>query len=208
MNTLLGHFQTFRTCQHCNSKGKIIKTPCNHCHGSGKVNVSREISLHIPKGIDNGNRIRVRGGGNAGDNDGESGDLYVHINIKPHKIFQRKGSDIHCEVSISFVQAALGATIEVPTIDGKAKLDIPAGIQSDTVQNIAGKGIPYLRGEGCGDEFVTIKVVTPKNLTARQKKLLQQFEKTETDNKNSESKNFFSTLKDAVNNFRLKLSTI
>ena len=209
MNTLLGQFQTFRTCQHCHGKGKIIKTPCKHCHGNGKVNVTREISLNIPKGIDNGNsRIRVRGGGNAGDNGGEVGDLYVYISVKPHKIFQRKGSDIHCEVSISFVQAALGATIEVPTIDGKVKLDIPAGTQSDTIQKIVGKGIPYLRGEGYGDEYVTIKVVTPKNLTARQKKLLQQFEKSETDNKNSESKNFFSTLKDVVNNFRLKLSTI
>ena len=182
IKTLLGQFQTVKMCQRCHGKGKIIKTPCNHCHGNGKVNVTREISLNIPKGVDNGTRIRVRGGGNSGDNGGEAGDLYVHINIKPHKIFQRKGSDIHCEVSISFIQAALGTTIEVPTIDGKFELDIPAGIQSDTVQKIAGKGIPYLRGEGCGDEYVTIKVVTPKNLTARQKKLLQQFEKTQNNN--------------------------
>lgn len=200
MKTLLGQFQTFKTCQRCHGKGKIIKTPCNHCHGNGKVNTTREISLNIPKGIDNGNRIRVRGGGNSGDYGGETGDLYVYINIKPHKIFQRKGSDIYCEVSISFVQAALGATIEVPTLNGNLKLDIPAGTQSDTIQKIAGKGIPYLRSDGHGDQYVIIKVVTPQNLSRHQKKLLQQFE-NETDNTSS----FFSHIKNFFNNMRLAI---
>ena len=200
MKTLLGQFQTVKTCQFCHGKGKIIKTPCNHCHGNGKVNTTREISLNIPKGIDNGNRIRVCGGGNAGDNGGETGDLYVYINIKPHKIFQRKGSDIHCEVSISFVQAALGTTIEVPTLDGKVTLDIPAGTQSDSVQKIAGKGIPYLRSDKRGDEYVTIKVITPQNLSRHQKKLLKQFE-NETDNTSS----FFSHIKNFFNNMRLAI---
>lgn len=200
--TLLGQFQTVKTCQRCHGKGKIIKTPCNHCHGNGKINVSREISLNIPKGIDNGNRIRVHGGGNAGDNGGESGDLYVYINIKPHKIFERKGSDIYCEVSISFAQAALGASVEVPTLDGKVNLDIPAGTQSDTIKKIAGKGIPYLRGEGRGDEFVTIKVATPQHLSRHQKKLLQQFE-NETDNTSS----FFSHIKNFCDNIYMQLAT-
>ena len=200
MKTLLGQFQTVKTCQRCHGKGNIIKTPCNHCHGNGKVNVTREISLNIPKGVDTGTRIRVRGGGNAGDNGGETGDLYVHINIKPHKIFQRKGSDIYCEIPISFVQAALGTKIEVPTLDDNVKLDIPAGTQSDTIQKIDGKGIPYLRGEGCGDEFITIKVVTPQNLSRHQKKLLQQFE-NETDN----TSNFFSHIKNFFNNMRLAI---
>ena len=169
-------FQTIRACERCHGKGKIIKTCCHYCQGKGKVKVNRELSIKIPKGVDNGTRIRVRGGGNSGDNCGEPGDLYVYINVKPHSIFKRKGEDVYCEASISFVQAALGAKIEVPTIDGKVELNIPSGIQSDTVQKIAGKGIPYLRSEGRGDEYVTIKVVTPKNLTSHQKKILQQFE--------------------------------
>ena len=207
LKTLLGQFQTVKTCQHCHGEGKIIKTPCKHCHGKGKVNVTREISLNIPKGIDNGNRIRVRGGGNAGDNGGESGDLYVYISVKPHKIFQRKDNDIYCEVSISFVQAALGATVEVPTLDGKVKLDIPAGTQSGTVQKIVGKGIPYLRSDGRGDEYVTIKVLTPKNLTTRQKKLLEQFDKVVDDKSQSEKKNFFNMIKNFAINFYSKLIT-
>ena len=201
IKTLLGQFQTVKTCQRCHGKGKIIKTSCNHCHGNGKVNVTREISLNIPKGIDNGNRIRVRGGGNAGDNGGESGDLYVYINIKPHKIFERKGNDIYCEVSISFVQAALGTTVEVPTLDGNFKLDIPSGTQSGTVQKVAGKGIPHLRGEGCGDEYVTIKVLTPQNLSRHQKKLLQKFE-----NKTDNTSSFFSHIKNFFNNMRLAIN--
>ena len=201
MKTLLGQFQTVKTCQRCHGKGKIIKTPCKHCHGNGKVNVTREISLNIPKGIDNGNRIRVRGGGNASDNGGEYGDLYVYINIKPHRIFERKGNDIYCEVSISFVQAALGTTVEVPTLDGNFKLDIPAGTQSGIVQKIAGKGIPHLRSDGRGDEFVTIKVLTPQNLSRHQKKLLKQFE-NETDN----TSNFFSHIKNFFNNMRLAIN--
>ena len=207
MNTLIGQFQTVKTCQRCHGKGKIIKTPCKHCHGNGKINVSREISLHIPKGIDNGNRIRVRGGGNAGDNGGEAGDLYVYISVKPHKIFQRKGSDIYCEVPISFVQAALGATIEVPTIDGKFELDIPAGTQSDTIKKINGKGITYLRSDGRGDEYVTIKVVTPKNLNNRQKKLLEQFDKAVDDKSQPEKKTFFNMIKNFAINFYSKLIT-
>ena len=204
MKTLLGQFQTIKTCERCHGKGKIIKTPCNHCHGNGKVNITREISLNIPKGIDNGNRIRVRGGGNSGDNGGEAGDLYVYINIKPHKIFQRKGSDIYCEVSISFVQAALGTKIEVPTIDGNVELNIPAGTQSDTIKKINGKGIPYLRSDGRGDEYVTIKVLTPKNLTTRQKKLLEQFETYSNSELQQENKSLFSKLKNLANYFYWK----
>ena len=198
--TLFGQFHTVKTCKSCHGKGKIIKTPCRHCHGNGKVNVSREISLKIPKGIDNGNRVRVRGGGNAGDYGGETGDLYVYINIKPHKIFQRKGSDIYCEIPISLVQAALGTKIEVPTLDGNFKLDIPAGTQSDSVQKIAGKGIHYLRSDGRGDEYITIKVLTPQNLSRHQKKLLQQFE-----NENNNTSNFFSHIKNFFNNMRLAI---
>ena len=183
-------------------KEVTIKIPphLKHSNDEGKGKATRDIKVYIPKGVDNGTRIRVRGGGNASDNGGEPGDLYIYINVNPHKIFKRKGDDIYCEVSISFVQAALGTKIEVPTLDGNVKLDIPAGTQSDTIQKIAGKGIPYLRSDGRGDEYVTIKVVTPQNLSRHQKKLLQQFE-NETDN----TSNFFSHIKNFFNNMRLAI---
>ena len=189
--------QTVTTCNRCHGTGQVVKTPCSHCHGEGKVHVNREISISIPKGINNGNRIRVRGGGQAGERGGQPGDLYVYVTIKPHPIFKRNGADVHCEVPISFVQAALGATIEVPTIDGKVDMNIPAGIQSGTIQTIKGKGIPNLRGEGRGDEYVTIKVLTPKNLTDKQKELLKEFEGIVDDNKvHPERKTFVNRLKD------------
>ena len=205
-NDPFGFMQSAKTCERCHGRWKIIKTSCHHCHGEGKVKSNRKISLKIPKGVDTGARIRVKDGGNAGDNGGGYGDLYVYIHIKPHRIFQRKGNDIYCEESISFVQAALGTTIEVPTIDGKVKLDIPAGIQPDTVQKIKGKGVPYLRGEGRGDEYVTIKVITPKNLSARQKKILKQFESS-NDETQSEKKSLFDSLKNFFSNVHLKLAS-
>ncbi len=194
--TPFGQIQTSRTCERCHGTGKIVKTPCKHCHGEGKVKNILEQTLNIPKGINNGNRIRINGGGQAGENGGQPGDLYVYISIKPHSLFKREGNDVYCEIPISFVQAALGATIEAPTIHGKEEIKIPAGIQSGTVQKIKGKGIPFLRGEGCGDEFVTIKVLTPKNLTDRQKKLLEEFENGVDDNKvHPEKKTFLDRLK-------------
>ena len=194
--TPFGQIQTMRTCERCHGTGKIVKTPCSHCHGEGRVKNVKDIQLNIPKGVNNGNRIRVNGGGQAGENGGQPGDLFVYINIKPHEIFKREGNNVYCEVPISFVQAALGATVEAPTIHGKVPMKIPSGTQSGTVQKISGKGIPNLRGEGVGDEYVTIKVLTPKNLTDRQKKLLQEFESGVDDNKvHPEKKNFIDKLK-------------
>ena len=194
--TPFGQIQTMRTCERCHGTGKIVKTPCGHCHGEGKIRNVKEMTVNIPKGVNNGNRIRIKGGGQAGENGGQPGDLFVYIMIKPHEFFKREGNNVYCEVPISFVQAALGATIEAPTIDGKVEMKIPAGIQSGTVQRIKNKGIPNLRGEGRGDEFVTIKVLTPKNLTDRQKKLLQEFESGVDDNTvHPEKKNFIDKLK-------------
>ena len=188
--------QTFVTCDRCHGSGKIIKNPCKHCHGDGKVKVTRDIKVTIPKGVNVGNKLRIQGGGQAGDRGGQPGDLIVYINIKPHELFKRRDADVYCDVPISFVQAALGGTVEAPTIDGKIEMKIPAGIQSGTVQRIKGKGIPHLRGEGRGDEYVTIKVLTPQNLTERQKNLLQQFESGVDDNKvHPEKKNFIDKLK-------------
>ena len=173
--TPFGVISNARPCERCHGTGQIIKNPCDHCHGAGKIRVERDIKLNIPKGVDEGQRLRVSGGGQAGERGGKPGDLYVYINIKPHKIFTRNDTEVHCEVPISFVQAALGAKIEAPTIDGKVDLTIPEGTQSGAVLRIRGKGIPFLRGEGRGDEFVKIKVLTPKNLSSRQKKLLREF---------------------------------
>ena len=194
--TPFGQIQTMRTCERCHGSGKIVKTPCKHCHGEGKVKNIRDINVHIPKGVNVGTRVRIQGGGQAGERGGQPGDLFVYIDIKPHKLFKREGNNVYCEAPVSFVQAALGATIEVPTIDGKIAMKIPAGIQSGTVQKIGGKGIPNLRGEGRGDQFVTIKVLTPLNLTDRQKKLLQEFESgVDDDRVHPEKKNFIDKLK-------------
>lgn len=195
--TPFGVISNARPCERCHGTGQIVKNPCEHCHGAGKIRVEREIKLTIPKGVDAGQRLRISGGGQAGERGGQPGDLYVYINIKPHKIFLRKGEDVYCEIPISFVQAALGATIEAPTIDGKVDLMIPEGTQSGAVLRIRGKGIPHMHGNERGDEFVTIKVLTPKNLTSRQKKLLREFEDNGSDSKNNpEKKSFFDKLKD------------
>ncbi len=195
--TPFGMITNARACERCHGTGNIIKTPCDHCHGSGKVKVDREININIPKGVDTGNRLRVKNGGQAGERGGESGDLYVYINVKPHPIFTRNGTDVQCEVPISFVQAALGAKVEAPTIDGKIEITIPEGTQSGTTMRIKGKGMPQLRGEARGDEYVKIKVLTPKNLSDRQKKLLREFEDGGSDKKNNpERESFFDKLKD------------
>ncbi|MBR1859513.1 MAG: molecular chaperone DnaJ [Selenomonadaceae bacterium] len=194
--TPFGSIQTTRPCERCHGTGQIVKMPCSHCHGSGKVNINRDIQLTIPKGVNSGMKIRVKAGGQAGERGGQPGDLFVHVNVKSHPIFKREGSDVYCEVPITFVQAALGATVEAPTIDGKVPLKIPAGLQSGTIQKISGKGIPFLRGEGRGDEFVTVKVLTPQNLTAKQKELLRQFESGIDDKTvHPEKKSFFDKLK-------------
>ena len=185
-----------RPCERCHGKGTIIKNPCNHCHGNGKVRIEREIKVNVPQGVDNGTRLRIANGGQSGERGGPAGDLYIYINIKTHPIFTRDGTTVHCEVPISFVQATLGAKVEAPTIDGKIELTIPEGTQSGTVLKIRGKGIPRFRGEGRGDELVKVKVLTPKNLSARQRKLLLDFESGGSDVENNpEKKSFLDKLK-------------
>lgn len=195
--TPFGTIANARPCERCHGTGQIIKNPCEHCHGRGKIQVRRDIKLKIPRGIDEGQRLRIQGGGQAGERGGAPGDLFVYIVIKPHKIFTRQGTDVYCEIPITFVQAALGAKIDAPTIDGKVELTIPEGTQSGEVMRIRGKGIPVLRGESRGDEYVRIKVLTPKNLSARQKNLLREFEDGTSDSTNNpEKKSFFDKLKD------------
>ena len=195
--TPFGVIANSRPCERCHGTGQIVKNPCEHCHGQGKIKITRDIEINIPKGVDSGQRLRIQNGGQAGERGGMPGDLYVYINIIPHNIFTRRDNDVYCEMPISFVQAALGAKVEAPTIDGKIDLLIPEGTQSGAVLKIAGKGIPHLRGEGRGDEFVRIKVLTPKNLSSRQKKLLREFEDGGSDSTNNpEKKSFFDKLKD------------
>lgn len=195
--TPFGMISNARPCERCNGTGKLIKNPCEHCHGVGKIRVERDLKINIPRGIDEGQRLRISGGGQAGDRGGAPGDLYVYIIIKPHRIFTREGTNVYCEVPITFVQAALGAKIEVPTIDGKVELTVPEGTSYGKVFRIRGKGIPQRLGDGRGDEFVKIKVLTPQNLSSRQKKLLREFEDGTSDSTNNpEKKSFFDKLKD------------
>ncbi len=193
--TLFGNVMTSRPCSRCTGTGQIVKNPCKKCNGSGHKRVDRKIKVNIPAGIDEGQRVRISGGGEAGTRGGPSGDLYVYIYVKNHKLFKRSGADVISEVPISFVQATLGDTIEVPTIDGKAELKIPAGIQSGTVLRMRGKGIPHLRGAGRGDQHMRIKVLTPQKLTSKQKDALKAFGELCGESVNPEQKTFKDTLK-------------
>ena len=194
-NTPFGQILNSHPCGRCHGTGKIIKTPCKDCGGTGRKKVRKKISVKIPAGVDEGSRIRVAGGGEAGLRGGGNGDLYVYIFVKRHKLFERDGSDVLCEVPISFVQAALGDTIEAPTIDGKVEMKIPAGIQSGTMLRLKGRGIPFLRGNGRGDQLVRVKVLTPQKLSARQKEILKEFGELSGENVNPEQKSFMDTIK-------------
>ena len=195
-NTPFGRMINTRTCDRCRGEGKIVQTPCKECHGQGKTRVKRKIKVKIPAGVDNGSRLRVSHEGEAGMRGGPPGDLYVYIFVKAHKLFTREGSEVICEVPISFVQATLGDEIEVPTLDGKVKLKITEGTQSGTIFRLREKGIPHLRGNGRGDQHVRVKVLTPQKLNDKQRELLQEFAKASGENINPEQKNFFKKVKD------------
>jgi len=168
-------FVTVTTCNKCNGEGSMITSLCKECKGSGKTHEKEKISVNIPEGIDNGMQIRLDGMGEAGR--GSSGDLYVRVYVKEHKYFKREDSDLYVDVPVSFTQAVLGDTIEVPTLFGKAKLKIPAGTKSHTLFSLRGEGIPHLRSHGKGDQFVRVLIDIPKNLTVKQKKLVEELDK-------------------------------
>ncbi|MEM3383696.1 MAG: molecular chaperone DnaJ [Nitrososphaerales archaeon] len=170
-------FVQITTCDRCNGKKTIIENPCKVCHGSGIVKRYRKIRIEVPPGVDTGYSLRLRGEGEVNIKGGKPGDLYVVINVKPHKLFKRDGDDIFYDAYIGFTQAALGSEIEVPTIDGIARLKIPPGTQSGTVFRLKGKGMPRVRGFGRGDELVRVIVRIPTNLTDRQRKLLLELAK-------------------------------
>ena len=194
--TMLGSMMTSRPCSKCHGSGKIIKNPCGDCHGTGRKRVTRTIKVNIPRGVDDGQRVRVSGGGEAGVRGGANGDLYVYIYIRAHELFQRRGNDVIIEIPITFVQASLGDTVQVPTLDGAVDLKVPAGIQTGTVLRVKGKGIPNLRGTGRGDEHVRVKVTTPQKLSSKQKELLKEFAALSGDAVNPEQKSFTEKFKD------------
>jgi len=171
-----GFFSLQQTCPRCHGSGKIVQSPCSTCQGAGRLKQHKTLSVKIPAGIDEGDRIRLAGEGEAGLNGGPAGDLYVVINLQPHPVFQRDHNDLHCEMPISFTTAALGGEIEIPTLDGHAKLKIPTETQSGKIFRLRGKGIRGVRSSSTGDLLCHIAIETPVNLTARQKELLQELE--------------------------------
>jgi molecular chaperone DnaJ len=174
-NTPFGRIVNRRVCHHCSGTGKNIKHKCSTCGGDGKVQKRRKINVKIPAGIDDGQQLRVSGQGEPGVNGGPPGDLYVVFVVRSHEFFERDGDDIYCEMPVTFVQAALGDEVEVPTLHGKVKLKVPAGTQTGTKFRLKGKGIPNVRGYGTGDQHIIVKIVTPTKLTEKQKQLLTEF---------------------------------
>jgi molecular chaperone DnaJ len=173
-----GFFSVQQACPQCRGQGKIISNPCGPCRGQGRVRDSKTISVKVPEGVDNGDRIRLSGEGEAGENNGPAGDLYVHISVKDHDIFVRDGTDLYCDVPISFSAVALGGELEVPTLDGKVKLKIPAETQSGKLFRLRSKGVRSVRNSSKGDLLCRVIVETPVKLNGKQKDLLKQFEES------------------------------
>jgi molecular chaperone DnaJ len=171
-----GFFSIQQTCPRCHGSGKVVTSPCGTCGGAGRVKQHKTLSVKIPAGVDEGDRIRLSGEGEAGVNGGPPGDLYVVIHLKPHPVFTRERNDLHCEMPISFTTAALGGEVEIPTLDGYAKIRVPAGTQTGQMFRLRGKGIKGVRSSSHGDLICHVAIETPVNLTARQKELLQELE--------------------------------
>ncbi len=190
-----GFFTVERTCPTCSGMGQIIKNPCKSCQGAGRVEKDRALNVNIPAGVETGTRIRLAGEGEAGMRGGPPGDLYIFVEVEVHDLFERDSLNLYCRVPVSMAKAALGGSIEVPTIDGgRGRVQIPSGSQSGRQMRLRGKGMPALRGSASGDMFIELAVETPVNLTGRQKELLAEFEELSEDN-NPESKTFFSSVK-------------
>lgn len=200
-NTPFGRIVQTRSCDRCRGTGKMIEKPCPTCRGTGQIRKARGIKVKVPPGVDNGSRLRVSGEGEAGTRGGPRGDLYVYIHVQAHKIFKRESDDLICEMPISFVQAALGDEVEVPTLEGGAKLKIPEGTQSGTVFRMKGKGVPNVSGHGRGDQHVVVKLVTPTKLSEKQKTLLKDFARLIGDHQQNLNpqgdKSIFEKVKDA-----------
>lgn len=190
-----GFFTVERGCPTCNGLGQIIKNPCKTCGGAGRVEKDRALSVNIPAGVETGTRIRLAGEGEAGMRGGPAGDLYIFMEVKEHELFERDGPNLFCRVPVTMGNAALGGSIEVPTIDGgRGRVQVPPGSQSGRQMRLRGKGMPHVRGNATGDMIIELAVETPVNLTSRQKELLREFEDLSEEN-NPEGSSFFSSVK-------------
>lgn len=193
--TPFGMFQTTSTCSDCSGEGKVIKNPCSKCKGEGRLHNTADVKIQIPAGVEHGMRLRVGGEGEAGLKGGQSGDLYVVIHVKDHKLFVRDGDDLYLEIPISFTQATLGDIIEVATLKGKTKLKIPAGTETHTIFRIKNEGLPHINRHGRGDEKVRVMIETPQKLTKKQIEILKEFQEESGD---SPSNNFFKKIFDKI----------
>jgi molecular chaperone DnaJ len=191
-----GFFTISRTCSHCGGLGEVITTPCLECRGTGKVKKKKTLKLKIPAGVDNGTRLRIVGEGEAGDKGASKGDLYAVIQVKEHDFFEREENNLYCQISISFIHAALGTTVKIPTLDGTEILKIPAGSQAGEIFRLKGKGISDLESRRKGDLFVKINVKTPQNLTKEQKELLRKFAESRGEDLEILDKNIIDKVKD------------
>jgi molecular chaperone DnaJ len=174
-----GFFSIRTTCPECHGYGKIIVKYCSTCQGTGKTTVDKTVHVKIPAGVETGSRLRLRGEGEDGEHGGPNGDLYVFLSVKPHELFERRGYDVYCKIPITFVQATLGAKIEVPTLKGTEKLKIPKGTQNSTLFRLKGKGIPHIKGFGSGDQIIETLITIPTHLTRKQEELLLEFARLE-----------------------------
>lgn len=192
-----GFFAIERTCMACQGRGETIENPCPSCRGDGRVMKERNLSVNIPAGVEDGTRIRLAGEGEGGLRGGPSGDLYIFLSVKPHQLFQRDGADLFCRVPISMANAALGADIKVPTLDGQeAEIAIPEGTQTGKQFPIKGRGMTVLRAKNRGDLYIQVVVETPRNLNARQRELLREFQAESSGENQPESEGFFGKVRD------------
>ena len=190
-----GFFNVIRTCPRCGGEGTIIKTPCSACGGRGRVRTKRNIKVKIPAGVDTGSRLRIHGEGEAGEKGAKPGDLYILLEVRPHEIFERHDADLYCEAPISFVTAAMGGEVEIPTLEGKIMMRIPAGTQSGRVLRLRGKGIAHLHDHGRGDQLVRVQVDVPDDLTIEQRRILKDFAKASEKNPGPLSKTFIDKMR-------------
>ncbi|TMA23130.1 MAG: molecular chaperone DnaJ, partial [Deltaproteobacteria bacterium] len=191
-----GFFQIARPCNQCGGTGKVITDPCATCRGAGKVEEESVLTVKVPPGVDTGTRLKLTGEGEPGEHGGPPGDLYVVVHVQEHPIFIREDTEVICEVPIGFTQAALGATIEVPTLDGKVKMKIPSGTQSGKVFRLRGKGIPHLNGYQRGDQHVRVTVEVPQKLTRKQRELLEQFAALSGEETHPQAKSFLEKVRE------------
>jgi molecular chaperone DnaJ len=196
--SIFGQFVNVMVCDRCRGEGRVITTPCERCSGQGRIRNVRRVTVNIPAGVDDGITVRVPGEGEAPPRGGTLGNLFVALTVKPHEYFKRQGTDILYDLPISYVDAAMGAELEVPTLDGKEAVKVPSGTQSGRTFRLKGKGVPVIHSQQKGDELVTVKVVTPQSLTPRQRELLREFGEIEKQQNERGAHNLFDRIKDAM----------